>query len=124
MKKTNIRINNIFLIEKNNQYFLSDVSNQDQWINTNNLASHKGKNITSKYQELSEKYGVDYNVNFITNLSGGGWGMGKVVQSGGWGMKNIKQSGGWGMKNIKQSGGWGMKNIKQSGGWGMGGKKN
>tara|TARA_Y100000389_G_C17265136_1_gene415043 strand:+ start:548 stop:763 length:216 start_codon:yes stop_codon:yes gene_type:complete len=71
MKKTNIRINNNFLIKKNNQYFLSDVSDYDQWINTDNLANHKGKNVTSKYQELSEKYGVDYNVNFVSNQSGG-----------------------------------------------------
>ena len=56
MKKTNIRINNNFLIKKNDQYFLSDITNQDQWINTDNLVNHKGKNITSKLQELKEQY--------------------------------------------------------------------
>tara|TARA_B110000858_G_C17785361_1_gene466971 strand:+ start:2008 stop:2223 length:216 start_codon:yes stop_codon:yes gene_type:complete len=71
MKKTNIRINNKFLIKKNDQYFLSDVSNYDQWINTENLVNHKGNNITSKLQELVDKYDISYNVNFITDQSGG-----------------------------------------------------
>lgn len=71
MKKTNIRINNNFLIKKNDQYFLSDITNQDQWINTDNLVNHKGKNITSKLQELKEQYKINYNVNFITEQSGG-----------------------------------------------------
>ena len=71
MKKTNIRINNKFLIKKNDQYFLSDVSNHDQWINTENLVNHKGTNITSKLQELTDKYDISYNVNFITDQSGG-----------------------------------------------------
>ena len=55
MKKTNIRINDYFLIKKNDQYFLSDITDQDQWINTDNLVNHKGKNITSKLQELTEQ---------------------------------------------------------------------
>ena len=89
MKKTNIRINNKFLIKKNDQYFLSDVSNYDQWINTENLVNHKGNNITSKLQELVDKYDISYNVNFITDQSGGwphpGGGAYKLVQDGGWG---------------------------------------
>ena len=71
MNKTNIRINNKFIIKKNDQYFLSDVSNYDQWINTENLVNHKGKNVTSKLQELIDKYNISYNVNFITDQSGG-----------------------------------------------------
>ena len=62
MKKTNIRMNDYFLIKKNDQYFLSDITDQDQWINTDNLVNHKGKNITSKLQELTEQYNINYNV--------------------------------------------------------------
>ena len=65
MKKTNIRINDHFLIKKNDQYFLSDITDQDQWINTDNLVNHKGKNATSKLKELTEQYNINYNVNFI-----------------------------------------------------------
>ena len=61
MKKTNIRINDHFLIKKNDQYFLSDITDQDQWINTDNLVNHKGKNVTSKLQELTEQYNINYN---------------------------------------------------------------
>ena len=92
MKKTNIRINDYFLIKKNDQYFLSDITDQDQWINTDNLVNHKGKNITSKLQELTEQYNINYNVNFITEQSGGWGGMISLFykptlnnQVGGWG---------------------------------------
>ena len=116
MKKTNIRINNNFLIKQNDEYFLSDVSDYDSWINTNDLNDHKGNNVTNEYQELSDKYSINYNVNFITNQSGG-WGP-KVIQSGGWGGKVIQSGGGWGPKVI-QSGGWGSfkKDIQSGGGW-------
>ena len=71
MKKTNIRINNKFLIKQNDQYFLSNVSDYDKWINTNSLENHKGNNITNEYKELSETYDIYYNVNFITSQKGG-----------------------------------------------------
>ena len=71
MKKTNIRLNDHFLIKKNDQYFLSDITDQDQWINTENLVNHKGKNVTSKIEELKEQYNINYNVNFITEQNGG-----------------------------------------------------
>ena len=86
------------MIKKNDQYFLSDITDQDQWINTDNLVNHKGKNITSKLQELTEQYNINYNVNFITKQSGG-WGMArsniiyKQVGGQGW---TLEQSGGWG----------------------------
>jgi len=71
MKKTNIRINNNFLIKNNNQYFLSDISDYNEWIKINTLENHKKNNVTNQYLELSEKYGIDYNINFILNQSGG-----------------------------------------------------
>ena len=86
MKKTNIRINDYFLIKKNDQYFLSDITDQEQWINTDNLVNHKGKNVTSKLGELIKQHNLDYNVNFITEQTGG-WGGGQLyrnVQTGGW----------------------------------------
>jgi len=96
MKKTNIRINDYFLIKKNDQYFLSDITDQDQWINTDNLVNHKGKNITSKLQELTEQYNINYNVNFITEQSGGWAHAARPTlnnQVGGW---PYTQKGGWG----------------------------
>ena len=114
MKKTNIRINDYFLIKKNDQYFLSDITDQDQWINTDNLVNHKGKNVTSKLRELTEQYNINYNVNFITE------------QSGGWpGSENIfnKQIGGQGWQGSLEQMGGAWKNplesfFNQKGGWG------
>ena len=95
------------MIKKNDQYFLSDITDQDQWINTDNLVNHKGKNITSKLQELTEQYNINYNVNFITEQSGG-WGGPSSLFS----KQNLNnQVGGWPSfsKSIlnKQVGGWG-----------------
>jgi len=117
MKKTNIRINDHFLIKKNDQYFLSDITDQDQWINTDNLVNHKGKNVTSKLQELTEQYNINYNVNFITEQSGG-WGMvrpvlNKQVGGTGWQGSLEQQGGGWGKNPLEsffnQKGGWWFK---------------
>ena len=117
MKKTNIRINDHFLIKKNDQYFLSDITDQDQWINTDNLVNHKGKNVTSKLQELTEQYNINYNVNFITEQSGGWPDSVTLVlnkQVGGTGWHSGQQHGGysWGgdFKSLfNQKGGWGFK---------------
>ena len=117
MKKTNIRINDYFLIKKNDQYFLSDITDQDQWINTDNLVNHKGKNVTSKLQELTEQYNINYNVNFITEQSGGWSGsvrpvLNRQIGGQGWPFSN-QQGGSWGNGDIKslfnQKGGWGFK---------------
>ena len=114
MKKTNIRINDHFLIKKNDQYFLSDITDQDQWINTDNLVNHKGKNVTSKLQELTEQYNINYNVNFITEQSGGWPSMARPVLN--------KQVGGdnWHLEQMG-GGGWGLdlkSFFNQKGGWG------
>ena len=71
MKKTNIRIDNYFLMKKKDQYFLSDIDDYEQWRETENLLDHKKKNVTSKLSELTNKYNVNYNVNFLTGQSGG-----------------------------------------------------
>jgi len=71
MKKTNIRIDNFFLMKKKDQYFLSDIEDHEQWIETDNLLDHKKKNVTSKLSELTNKYNIKYNVNFLTGQSGG-----------------------------------------------------
>ena len=116
MKKTNIRINDHFLIKKKDQYFLSDITDQDQWINTDNLVNHKGKNVTSKLQELTEQYNINYNVNFITEQSGG-WGMARsniiYKQVGGDNWHEQMGGGSWGKNPLEslfnQKGGWGFK---------------
>ena len=117
MKKTNIRINDHFLIKKNDQYFLSDITDQDHWINTDNLLNHKGKNVTNKLQELTEQYNINYNVNFITEQSGGWPGMARPVlnkQVGGQGWQGSLEQQGGGWRNsleslFNQKGGWGFK---------------
>ena len=116
MKKTNIRINDHFLIKKNDQYFLSDITDQDQWINTDNLVNHKGKNVTSKLQELTEQYNINYNVNFITEQSGGWPGTSRSVLNkhvGGSGWPFVNQQGGAWYSPFKpllnQKGGWGFR---------------
>ena len=71
MKKTNIRIDNYFLMKKKDQYFLSDIDDYEQWRETENLLDHKKKNVTSKLSELINKYNINYNINFLTGQSGG-----------------------------------------------------
>jgi RecA-family ATPase len=71
MKQTNIRIDDYFVMKNNDQYFLSDIDDYEQWRETDNLLDHKKKNVTSKLSELMNKYNVKYNVNFLTGQSGG-----------------------------------------------------
>ena len=77
MKKTEIRINNRFIYEnKDEEYFLSDISSLNEWNTTEIDSLSDDINVTSTLEELMEKYKLFENVNFcgidIPSLSGGG----------------------------------------------------
>lgn len=68
MKKTNIRINNFFILIHDNKHYLTDIDLLDDWKNTktNELKKYKENNDCSeKINELIEKYNVTTNINFI-----------------------------------------------------------
>ena len=66
MRKTNIRINNFFVIDEDGKYYLSDVDQIDYWkdINDDKLKKN-GKDITKKLSTLLDKHEISSNVNFI-----------------------------------------------------------
>ena len=138
MKKTNLRINNFFIIHKDNSYYLTDIDVLDDWKETSDKDLEKflkNKDCTEKINELKNLYDINSNVNFIipdfkkfnVSLQKGGT---KVIQLGGTTDNSPKrwQSGGdssgsspksmWGGSNVKvyswQTGG---KSITQWGGW-------
>ena len=111
MNKTNIRINNHFIIEENNEYYASSMKDLDEWkgIEESDLEEYKEENVTKQLSLLMNKYDIYSNVNFFEEddkktisvsqkggwshpqpnkenhlgLSGGGWGSNKMVHRGG-----------------------------------------
>ena len=69
MKKTNIRLNNFFILENKNKYFLTDIDRLDDWVDFNQkkLKVFLKKDITQQINDLLKEYSVSSNVNFITN---------------------------------------------------------
>ena len=68
MKKTNIRINNFFVLFHKEKYYLSDVDILDEWITLNNAKLKnmtKNKEITNEIKELTELHKIHSKVNFI-----------------------------------------------------------
>jgi hypothetical protein len=79
MKKTNVRIRNYFVIEENNEYFLSSIKDLESWKNIDETDLKKEDDITKKLLSLMKKYDVYSNVNFFIddekkkiNVQGGG----------------------------------------------------
>ena len=74
MRKTNLRINNVFIIEDNGKHYLSNIDDPDEWSNLESSGLKKeGKDITKTLQELMVEYGISSNVNFFGfNQKGGG----------------------------------------------------
>ena len=67
MKKTNLRINNFFILIQDNKHYLTDIDLLDDWKNTSpdELKKYIESNSCSdKINELIEKYSVTSNVNF------------------------------------------------------------
>ena len=68
MKKTNLRINNFFIFEKGNNYYLTDIDVLDDWKNTDSKKLNdfiKDNDTTDKLKELIKSYGINANINFI-----------------------------------------------------------
>jgi len=129
MRKTNLRINNFFILEDKKKFYLSDIDMLEEWQEypKKDLKQFLKKEITEKLQELLKLHNCKSNVNFIVEniekslKSGGSPGPVKVIRlDGGSGLK-----GGWGLTNDDkklQDGGWGLTNDKkkvQDGGWGL-----
>ena len=68
MKKTNLRLNNFFILEKGKSFYLSDIDILNDWrdANTKDLQKFlKDNDITKKINELKKLYDINSNVNFI-----------------------------------------------------------
>ena len=68
MKKTNLRINNFFIIHKDNSYYLTDIDVLEDWkeISSKDLEKFlKNKDCNEKINEVKELYKINSNVNFI-----------------------------------------------------------
>jgi hypothetical protein len=67
MNKTNIRINNHFIIEENNEYYASSMKDLDEWkgIEESDLEEYKEENVTKQLSLLMNKYDIHSNVNFF-----------------------------------------------------------
>ena len=84
MKKTNIRINNFYIIEDEKEYFLSDIKDLDDFkkLEDDTLKKHKNDEVTNQLFSLMEEHEIYSCVNFIVpddkkTIS--------VPQKGGWG---------------------------------------
>ena len=74
MSKTNIRINNAFLSYEDEKYYLSKITDLDEW-NECSLDDLKDnlKEVTEEVTKLMDEFDESSNVNFIVKgLSGGG----------------------------------------------------
>jgi hypothetical protein len=67
MNKTNIRINNHFIIEENNEYYASSMKDLDEWkgIEESDLEEYKEENVTKQLSLLMNQYDIYSNVNFF-----------------------------------------------------------
>lgn len=66
MRKTNIRVDSIFIIEDNEKQYLSGIDQVDEWSDLqDNKLKKKGKDITKELSTLIDKHDISSNVNFI-----------------------------------------------------------
>jgi hypothetical protein len=67
MNRTNIRIRNHFMIEENNEYYSSSVTDLEKWKNVENdkLEDYKEEKVTEHVVSLMKKYDIYSNVNFF-----------------------------------------------------------
>lgn len=67
MKKTNIRIKNIFMIEENNEYYSSSINDLEKWkkVENDKLEDYKEEKVTEHVVSLMKKYDIYSNVNFF-----------------------------------------------------------
>ena len=68
MKKTNMRLNNYYLLFSKDKFYLSDIDLLEDWKDfkmTELKKFLKNSDCTDKINELKDKYDVSSNVNFI-----------------------------------------------------------
>ena len=83
MRKTNLRINNVFIIEDNGKHYLSNIDDPDEWSNLESSGlKKKGKDITKTLKELMDEYGISSNVNFFGFNQKGGADCDKELEGG------------------------------------------
>lgn len=83
MRKTNLRINNVFIIEDNGKHYLSNIDDPDEWSNLESSElKKKGKDITKTLKELMDEYGISSNVNFFGFNQKGGADCDKELEGG------------------------------------------
>jgi len=67
MKKTNIRVNNFFIVEDKGKYYVSDIDVLEDWnlLSKKELKKYITKDISDKLDKLMETHSLQSNVNFI-----------------------------------------------------------
>lgn len=72
MKKTNIRIDNVFIIKEKGKYFMSNISDPDEWVSIDDSTINKKKEVTGKLLTLLDDNNLSSNVNFCGfDMAGG-----------------------------------------------------
>ena len=82
MRKTNLRINNVFIIEDNGKHYMSNIDDPDEWSNLESSELKEGKDITKTLKELMDEYGISSNVNFFGFNQKGGADCDKELEGG------------------------------------------
>ena len=67
MKKSNIRVNNFFIVEDKGKYYVSDIDVLEDWnlLLKKELKKYITKDISDKLDKLMETHSLQSNVNFI-----------------------------------------------------------
>lgn len=68
MKKTNLRINNFYILRKNKLFYLTDIDTHEEWLKSKDSDLEKflkNNDCTQKLNELKNLYDINSNVNFI-----------------------------------------------------------
>ena len=65
MDKTNLRIdNNFIIIDEDENYYLTDISDPDKWSKEIDLSKYSSNEVTEELEKLMEEYKITSNVNF------------------------------------------------------------
>jgi hypothetical protein len=70
MKKTNFRIQNFFIVDHKQKYYLTDIDDLHDWksMNIKDLKKYTiEKDITDQLKNLLIEYNINSNVNFIVD---------------------------------------------------------
>ena len=73
MKKTNIRINNFFIFETKDEYYLSSITEINKWreIEKDTFDNYKEEQVSGRLKGLMKQYDIYANVNFYDSKEEG-----------------------------------------------------